>query len=377
MMEIERLKNRIFSYTGSAHFWIIYNTVGQNWILPQKRTKRFLALFQPSSLKGKIVAILLPYLRFFPFLASRVNAKSVLVELNPSIKEAICKSFGITNFEYGVFCGSPGRHQKITIMINQGKRCLGYCKVTDNPEVFAIFQKESADLLYLKTKGVRCIPEILFVNEINDLRGMFLLVQTTKREGVIRTAAINDSCVFDFVARMYNLTRNKMSYAESDFVQSIHVLKSYIDLFKAEEQHAILYAICEVEKELSKPSYYSAYHGDFTPWNCYIVDKELFVFDFEYFQRYTIPYLDYFHFFTQSCIYNKYMKADSIFEEYLNNRGFIQSKIGYVDFYYTCYLLNVMAFYLERDNGFLNERIESCFKTWIKLIKLINYGRTA
>lgn len=376
-MEIKRLINRIFRFSGRVQFWIIYNTVGQNWILPQKRTKRFLALYQPSSIKGKIVANLLPYLRYTPFLASKINAKSILVELNSSFKKAICQSFGITDFEYGVFCGSPGRHQKITIMINQGKKCLGYCKVTDNPEVFAIFQKESADLLYLKSKGIGCIPEILFVNEIKDLPGVFLLVQTTKREGVIRKAAINDSYVFDFVARMHNLTKSKMSYAKSDFAHSVHVLRRYIDLFKTEEQHAIFHAISEVEKELTIPSYYSAYHGDFTPWNCYIVDKELFVFDFEYFQRYTIPYLDYFHFFTQSCIYNKYMDTDSIFEEYLNNRDLILAKIGDADFYYTCYLLNVMAFYLERDKGFLNERIESCFKIWVKLIKLINYGRTA
>ena len=374
---INSLFRCIFQSEKGTPFWIIYNTVGQHWIFPQSHTKRFLSLFQPSSMKGKVVSKILPYLRFMPFIASKINAQAITISLHSSIEKAICKSFGITDFEYGVFCGSPGRHQKITIMINQGKKCLGYCKVTDNPEVFAIFQKESADLLYLKTKGVSCIPEILFVNEIKDLPGVFLLVQTTKREGIVRTAAINDSYIFDFVVRMHNLTKNKMSYAESDFAQSVHVLKSYIDLFKAEEKYAILHAISDVEKELSNLFYYSAYHGDFTPWNCYIVDKELFVFDFEYFQRHTIPYLDYFHFFTQSCIYNKYMEADSIFEEYLKNRELIHIKIDNVDFYYTCYLLNIMSFYLERDKGFLNERIESCFKIWIKLIRLINYEFSA
>ncbi len=308
-----------------------------------------------------------------PFIASKINAQAISMDLHPSIKNTICKSFGVINFEYGIFCGSPGKHQKITLMINQGKRCLGYCKVTDNPEVFSIFQKESADLIYLKSKRVGCIPEILFVNEIKELPTVFLFVQTTIREGVIRTATINDSCVFDFVLQMYNLTKNKMAYVESDFTQSLQVLKSYIYLFKTKEQQYIFHAISEVEKNLIRPSFYSAYHGDFTPWNCYIVDKKLFVFDFEYFQKYTVPYLDYFHFFTQACIYNKYMEADSIFKEYLKNRELIQVKIGDADFYYTCYLLNVMAFYLERDKGFLNERIESCFKIWIELIKLLNY----
>lgn len=377
MIEIEQLINKIFGFTDGVKFWIIHNTVGQKWILPQKKIKYFLILFQPSSIKGKVVAKLLPYLSLIPFLASRIKAKSVLVELNSSMKKAICESFGITNFEYGVFCGSPGKHQKITFMINQGKKCLGYCKVTDNQEVFNLFQKESADLLYLKSKGLSYIPEILFVNEIKDLPGIFLLAQTTKREGVIRTATINDSCVFDFVSQMHNLTKTKMSYAESNFSQSVNTLKGFFHLFKTEEQQDIFHAINEIEKELINSSYYSAYHGDFTPWNSYIINKKLFVFDFEYFQKYTIPYMDYFHFFTQACIYNEYMDAEAIFGKYLTNKGMIQCQIEKADFYYTCYLITVMAFYLKRDNGFLNERIESCFKTWIKLIKKINYEFSA
>lgn len=374
---IDSLIGRIFQRDRGLLFWEIHNTVGQDWIFPQRYTKRFVSLFQPSSMKGKVVAKVLPYLRYLPLIASKINVRAIRMTLHPAIKEAIYKSFSITNFEYGIFCGSPSRHQKITIMINQGKKCLGYCKVTDNPEVFSIFQKESADLLYLKSKGVSCIPEILFVNEIKDLPGVFLLVQTTMRERVIKTAAINDSYVFDFVSQMYDLTKNKMSYAGSDFAQSVHLLKNYIHLFKMEEQQNILHAIKEVEKVLINSYYYSAYHGDFTPWNSYVVDTKLFVFDFEYCQKYTVPYMDYFHFFTQACIYNEYMESDGIFEEYLKNRELIQFKIGNADFYYTCYLLNVMAFYLERDKGFLNERIEFCFKTWIKLIRLINYEFSA
>ena len=71
------------------------------------------------------------------------------------------------------------------------------------------------------------------------------------------------------------------------------------------------------------------------------------------------------------------MTADAIFDKYVTNKDFIQSQICNSDFYYTCYLLTVMAFYLKRDNGFLNERIKSCFKIWIELIKKINYEFSA
>lgn len=377
MKQIEQLINTIFKFTSGLLFWEIHNTVGQSWIFPQRRAKRFLSLFQPSSTKGKIVAAVLPYLRFMPFLASRINARAVKVTLNPVIKKTICKSFGITDFEYGVFCGSPGRHQKITLMINQGRNCLGYCKITDNPEVFSIFRNESGDLSYLKSKGIQSVPDVLFVDGIDELPGFYLFVQTTKRNGVVRTAAIDDGCVFDFVSQMHELTQNRMSYAESDFAQSVNVLKNYIHLFKTDAQKDILHAVVEVEKMLVEPCSYSASHGDFTPWNCYVINEKLFVFDFEYFQKYTIPYIDYFHFFTQSCIYNEYMEADAIWKKYMENREMIQNRIDNADFYYTCYLLNIMAFYLKRDDGFLNERIESCFNTWIELLKKTAYGFSA
>lgn len=377
MKQIEQLINTIFEFTSGMLFWEIHNTVGQKWIFPQRHAKRFLSLFQPSSTRGKIVAVVLPYLRFIPFLASRINARAVKATLNPAIKDAICKSFDITDFEYGVFYGSPGKHQKITLMINQGMNCLGYCKITNNLEVFSIFRNEASDLSYLKSKGIQSVPDILLVGEIDELPGFYLLVQTTKRNGVVRTVAIDDVRVFDFVLQMHELTQKRMSYAESDFAQSVNVLKNNIRLFKADAQQEILHAVVEVEKKLVEPCSYSASHGDFTPWNSYIINEKLFVFDFEYFQKYTIPYIDYFHFFTQSCIYNEYMEADAIWEKYMTNREMIQNRIDNADFCYTCYLLSIMAFYLKRDDGFLNERVESCFNTWIELLKKTVYGLSA
>ena len=375
--KINSLIDRIFKSNSGSLFWEIHNTVGQEWGFPQKYTKQFLSLFQQSSLKGKIVTRILPYLRFIPFLAPRINAKSINIELNLAIKDIIYKSFGISDFEYGIFYGSPGKYQKITMMINKNKKCLGYCKITDNPEVFSIFQKETSNLSYLKTKGINNIPKILYVDEVKELPGIYILIQTTNRDGSIRIATVYDICVFDFVSQLHESTRCKMNYADSEFAQSINILKIYLHFFRSSDREVILQSIDEVEKSFVRPSYYSAYQGDFTPWNSYIVNKKLFVFDFEYFQKYTVPYLDYFHFFTQTCIYNEYMTADAIFDKYVTNKDFIQSQICNSDFYYTCYLLTVMAFYLKRDNGFLNERIKSCFKIWIELIKKINYEFSA
>lgn len=378
MPQIDLLKRKVLiEVPKRASFWEVHNTVGQSWILPHRNIRQFLSLFQPSSVKGKIAMIFLPFLHFIPFISSLIKVKSIGPRLNPAIERAISCAFGVDDFEFGIFCGSPGRHQKITIMIALQKRCLGYCKVTDNVEVFSMFQKEAADLTFLRSKGVENIPEVLMVEEIKELPGVYLFIQTTKRNGRIRTATIGDKCVMGFISQLYLSTRKKMTFEESGLAKSIQVLQDYIYLFTTNEREVIKLAVSEVENTLSKPTYYSAYHGDFTPWNSFIAQGELFVFDFEYFQNNTIPYLDYFHFFTQGCIYNEYMTADSIYDKYMVIKKNRICTIDNADFYYTCYLLTIMSFYLKRDQGFLNERIRSCFQIWIELIKKINYGHVA
>ena len=63
-----------------------------------------------------------------------------------------------------------------------------------------------------------------------------------------------------------------MNYADSEFAQSINILKIYLHFFRSSDREVILQSIDEVEKSFVRPSYYSAYQGDFTPWNSYIVN---------------------------------------------------------------------------------------------------------
>ena len=51
--------------------------------------------------------------------------------------------------------------------------------------------------------------------------------------------------------------------------------------------------------------------------------KRLFVFDFEYAKMTYPPYLDWFHFFTQTSIFEQGMDAEKIFEAYKRSKSSI------------------------------------------------------
>lgn len=367
----------VFTIKDGTGYIELNNTVGQKWLIPLKNSKTHLSLFQPSSLKGKLVVAAFNIIKHFPFILKKINARSIRLNFLPQFISFIDDLFHIKQCEIGVFCGSPGKHQKLTLLVANKDSILGYCKLTDNPELLSIFQQEADCLAYLKSKGINNIPESLFDGELPNLKGVYAFIQTTIRNGKVTSANYINQSVFSFVTRMFDLTKKELDYKDSNFCKSVNTLKSYINLFDKEEQNTLNRAIEKIELTLGQSSYYSAYHGDFTPWNSFLQGDKLFVFDFEYFQKYTMPFMDYFHFFTQSSIYNEYLESDKIFNKYVAIKDTIKQNIPNPDFYYTCYLITVMAFYLNRDNGFLNDRIESCFRIWVNLMKSINYEFSA
>jgi hypothetical protein len=362
---------KIVSFNRGQCFWHIRNTVGQEWFFPIRNICLFLSLFQPSSIKGKVVVLLFPFLKYVPFLRSKLNTESIRLDLKKEIKDSICSVFQVQDFEYAIFCGSPGRHQKLTLMIAADNRCLGYCKISGNKDVIMIFKQEEQNLNYLKSKYVRNIPVALYCGKLKN--DTYLFAQTTDRTTQACIADYKNREVIEFIENMKMATVKNMKYEDTDYYETIRQLKELSPLFISKEEHSIFYkTIKNIEDKLSRTNYeYSAYHGDLTPWNSFIIKRQLFAFDFEYFKKTYPIYMDYFHFFTQSCIYNKFWDERQTATEYFRIKKSVLANLSNADFTYCCYLLSIMAFYLIRDNGFLNKRIRDCFDIWIGLLNII------
>ena len=113
---------------------------------------------------------------------------------------------------------------------------------------------------------------------------------------------------------------------------------------------------------------WSAYHGDFTPWNTFVDDGQLFVFDWEYAQRSCPPLLDKYHWFTQTWIFEKHYGAEKILEE--SHKKLANSN----NFSYLCYLIVTIATYVGREEKPENVKNITLLDTWTGLIKRIIKG---
>ena len=198
-------------------------------------------------------------------------------------------------------------------MILKNNKCLGYCKVSDNNEVYDIFLREAKNLQFLKDKGVEHIPSVLFCGELKE--NLYCFIQTTERNFKEECdAKITDAVIFEYLDKVFNLTKEEIEYKETDFYYALQRLKIKLDLLN-QNKNLVYSVIKSVELYLAKnDTEYCFYHGDFTPWNSFIVEKHLFVFDFEYAQRTCVKYLDFFHFFT---LYIKFRCLESIFSFFL------------------------------------------------------------
>ncbi len=111
---------------------------------------------------------------------------------------------------------------------------------------------------------------------------------------------------------------------------------------------------------------FCAYHADFTPWNMFVEQGQLFVFDFEYAQR-TYPVgLDRYHYFTQVAIFEKHWLPKQIFEYLASNSGkWIDREL------YLLYIVDSIARYTIREKGKVEENMEKTFKYWYEILQYL------
>lgn len=351
------------------------NTVGQSWYFPYRNTQAYMSLYQPSSLKGTIIAFILPYIKRLKWMLRFVNASIVRLQFDVRFIKTVEKAFDRYGISVAVFSGSPGKHQKPTLLLLSDNCFVGYCKISDNTDVIELFKEEKRTLDYLSSVGVANIPSAVYCAPWSEGESSWILLQTTERERNVNVALPEDESVTCFVRHMSECTKVKLDYEDTEFACAMDNLRRLTPLLQEPiKEDFILKNIDSVETELKRQScYYAAYHGDLTPWNSFVVKGHLFAFDFEYFKRTYPLYADYFHFFTQSLIYDNYANANQIMAEYQKLKNSVLSWVENPDFLYKCYILAIMEFYLNRDKGLLNKRIVDIFNIWFELlIKICN-----
>lgn len=366
-LNIDDVLHRILKPDGNALFFVFSNADNKCWIIPGKQTKTALNLYQPSSLKGKWMKRLFPLLKNSRLFRSKLGIEVKSYALCDELEALLQRLFQKDNLEFSLFCGTPSVHQKITIQISAGKKILGYCKVSDNEEIKAIFKHEQQVLDELGQKEVKQIPKCIYRGILSA--NMDLFVQTTTKTNASKVIHSMTKHHWDFLAQVSIQTKQQLPFGDTDFSQMLERLSFQLKHLPERDAALVISALTGVKKHFDNNTVsFSGYHADFTPWNMFVEKNELFVFDFEYAQLTYPPYLDYFHFFTQQAIYTNHWNADEIFEAYIKQKSQLVNYFPNPDFSYLCYLLDIMERYINREKGALKKDTQNNMKVWVSLV---------
>lgn len=348
----------------------IINKDGKVWLMPKRHMKTGLELYQPSSKKGLLLKRWLPWVYWLKPLMGKLGMSDIEYVMDPQIHHIIERKFNQNAVEYSVFEGTPCVHQKTTIQIFKGENILGYCKVTKNPELYSIFQHEQKLLGWLHEKGGDQIPECPYCGKTED--GNIVFLQTTTK--TLNSLVGHELGIkqLEFLSMLKVKTGVEMLYHESDQYQTICSLKAHENLLTVSQQKIMSWAVDAIETYYgAQKQLFCAYHADFTPWNMFEDAGRLFVFDFEYGRYSYMPYLDMFHFLTQTAIFERELSAKQIYEEMLGRETELKEFFDNPWMAYLIYLVDVTARFVVRDGLSRTSDVDKLIKIWFELMELV------
>lgn len=356
------LLHKIISKGSGNHYYRITNADGKSWLLPARNMRVALNLYQPSGRNGKLLKALFPWLHHIPFVRKAIKAETICCTLCEELKELLQRVFECKEIEFAIFEGTPCVHQKITIQLSCGKKILGYCKASDNRDILALFERETAILSQLAERCVTDIPQPLYCGTMSN--GVHIFIQSTAKTTKSQTTHTWGVLQERFLAALHEKTKQLLPFEDSDYYRTMTALQEHIDWLPANiDRVVVTAAIARIMAEYSgKMVEFSACHGDFTPWNMFVERGKLFVFDFEY-AALTYPAgIDKIHFHLQTAIFEKHLASNEILEQI--NRGEWGDKDTI-----RLYLLDIIARFTIREKGDVSGNVAHSFGIWCHLLK--------
>lgn len=252
------------------------------WLIPLENGRvaaSGLALFHPllaSARHMKTVASALSLLGL-----SRVWArKKVYLNGEPALAQHFPTGEALA---FAYFTGTDTPHRKVAVQIMDGRGKLkGFAKLTRNRQVRELLMHEAAMLEYVSGLGLQTayVPKVLFAGELGDST---LLVTDTLKTPRTPTTPQFTAAHRAFVQELAQKTAAAHPLHAGDIAKNFRArfdrIRSHLERTWRERLDAAIGAL-EAQPALKLDAGLS--HGDFTPWNTFMANGRLYVFDWEY-----------------------------------------------------------------------------------------------
>ena len=365
-MNINAILQNIIAEGSGSPFYRLANAEGKAWLMPVRHLRVGMKLYQPSGRKGKWLKRLFPWLHRNPFVRHCVHAESLRCDLREEVRGHLNELFGNCPLDFSIFCGTPCVHQKITMQISVGENILGYAKFTDAAHIAGLFRREAELLGELWQKGMRHIPQPLFCGQFES--GITMFVQSTAKTLRAKTLHRWTPLHDEFLARLYACTQQRLPFEQTDYYCTMQQLSAHFDwLPDADTQQAARWAYDHImQKWVGQTIDTGACHADFTPWNTFLAHDHLYAFDWEYARRTYPLYLDRYHFFTQTAIFEKHWGAEEI-KRYIHSAegAWIEADT------YMAYLLDAVARFTLREQGKVGGGAARPIRLWLDILDFL------
>ena len=325
------------------------------WIYPKSLKKpSFLSFYSTSSTRAKILASIFRLSFYF-----RLNKKIELEVFKDSIIDRIIKQY--KDFNYSIFTGTIGINRKAIIELNQNNSTKYFVKVALTEQSKDLINNEKTILNKLNKYPYQSltIPKIIESDKdyitIDNIAPKNQTQSSTLNEihlnaldeiysKTIDTKSIQDSTYFEVIkeniAVLSNRSLNK-NFNKNKIENLIKNMKTILESLNTEKEISFAYG-----------------HNDFTPWNMFVENNHLYLFDWELAKNDIVLLYDFFHFIFQSQILISKSDYKSIYEVIVtlikNNsrlKDIVQKYNIDINENYKLYLLYTVSYYLDKYNN--------------------------
>lgn len=359
---------------GGADYAVIEARSNARWWLIPLEDRRLamagLEMLQPISRGARIAKA---SARMLAKLGLQRSLRKVRIRL--SDLSELSSFFDVQELRFAFFTGTAGPHRKtaVQIMDDRGK-ILGYAKLSRNEFLQHYIRHEAGMLNYMADLDLKSvdIPKVLTLQQ--NEKFTLMVTDSVKSSAHIVSLEINELHI-RFLRELYRKTYVPGGvaalYSLEDRLVMIDGVAGAIWLERMRK------GIATVRPHICKLTLTFA-HGDFTPWNTFIQDDRLYVFDWEYAQsEYPMGY-DYVHFRLMTVRLEKQPNIIPLLIVELKNLFYDGDEaLGRQALLYS--LLLHAAFYLNRlweSGGVLNDWPEGIWRSVMidHLIEVVDGG---
>lgn len=349
-------KSENINHKKNDTFYFVPNPDGTiRWIYPKSLKKpSFLSFYSTSSTRAKILASIFRLSFYF-----RLNKKIGIEVFKDSIIDKILKQYKDSN--YSIFTGTIGINRKAIIELNQNNSTKYFVKValTEQSKDLINNEKEILNELNKYQYQSLIIPKIIESDE------NYITIDNIAPKNQTQSSSLNEIHL-NALDEIYSKTVENKSIKDSTYFEVIKEnldelsntsLNKNFDKNKIEiliKNMKIILESLNSEKEIS----FAYGHNDFTPWNMFIENDHLYLFDWELAKKDIVLLYDFFHFIFQSQILISKSDYKTIFEVIVtlikNNsrlKNIVQKYNIDINENYKLYLLYTVSYYLDKYNN--------------------------